>query len=79
MRIESLELLPLGSSEIGDTWDLIRKYHIYQADALQLVQCLHSKADRLVSADKALLGIAQQEGLHSIDIEDPEETARLGY
>ena len=32
--VEALELLsPANSSELAETWNLIRRHHIYQADA----------------------------------------------
>ena len=77
MRIEALELLPVRSSELSETWDLIRRYHIYQADAVQMVACARSKADRLVSADKTLLEIADKEGIPSVNIEDAGEIMKL--
>jgi predicted nucleic acid-binding protein len=60
MRVEALELLPVNSSDLSETWDLIRRYHNYQGDAVQIVACAHSKADRLISADKMLLEIAEK-------------------
>jgi uncharacterized protein len=77
MRIEALELLPVSSSELSDTWDLIRRYHIYQADAVQVVACARSKADKLVSADKTLLEIAEKEGIPSANVENAGEMTRL--
>ena len=70
MRIEALELLPVGSSELSETWDLIRRYHIYQGDAVQIIACKSSKADKLISADKMLLDVAEKEGLPSVNVED---------
>jgi predicted nucleic acid-binding protein len=77
MRIEALELLPVHSSELSETWDLIRKYHIYQGDAVQIVACVRSKADKLVSADKTLLEIAKKEGIPSVNIENAGEMREL--
>lgn len=73
MRIEALELLPVSSSTLSETWDLVRKYHIYQADALQIVSCMRLGTDTLLSADKALLEAAENEGLSSVNIEDAQD------
>ena len=69
-RMEYLELIPLDSAGISDTWDLIRRYHIYQADALQIVSCRRASTDIFVSADKGLLQVARHEGLKPVDVED---------
>lgn len=73
LRIEALELLPVNSSALSETWDLVRKHHIYQADALQIVSCIRSKADALLSADKILLKAAEKEGLSFANIENAHE------
>ncbi len=78
MRIEALELLPINSSGLSDAWDLIRRHHIYQGDAIQIVSCAASKADKLVSADKMLLEIAEKEGIRSANIEDAREMKLRG-
>ncbi len=69
MKIDSLELLPAGSTELADAWGLVRRHHIYQADALQIVACARSRADRLVSADGGLLEAAKAEGIAIANIE----------
>jgi uncharacterized protein len=77
MRIETLELLPLSSSELSETWDLIRRYHICQGDAVQVVACARSKADKLISADKMLLEVAEKEGITSVNVEDAHAMGEL--
>ncbi len=77
MRIDALELLPVNSIGLSDTWGLIRKYHIYQGDAIQIVTCVGSKADKLVSADRMLLEIAEKEGIPSVNVEDGSEMEKL--
>jgi uncharacterized protein len=77
MRIEALELLPVSSSELSETWDLIRRHHIYQGDAVQVVACARSKADKLISADKMLLEVAEKEGITSVNVEDAHAMEEL--
>ncbi len=75
-QIEALELLPLNSFALSETWDLIRKHHIYQADAVQILECKRSRADALLSADKPLLEVGENEGLATVDIEDAGQVER---
>lgn len=77
LRIEALHLLAVDSSELADTWGLVRKHHIYQGDALQLVACVRSNASALVSADKTLLEAARKEGITSANIESPREMSDI--
>jgi predicted nucleic acid-binding protein len=70
IRIEALELLPVSSSELSETWDLIRRYHLSQGDAVQIIACKSSTADKLISADKLLLEVAEKEGIPSVNVED---------
>jgi uncharacterized protein len=76
VRIEALELLNVSPMVLTETWELIRKYHIYQADAVQIVACRRSGADILISADKALLQAAEREGLTTVNIENAREVQR---
>jgi uncharacterized protein len=77
MRIESLELLPASSPVRAETWDLIRRHHIYEAEAVQIVSCARLKADRLVSADRTLLEVAELEGIATANIEDEKSPSDL--
>ena len=71
-RIEGLELLPVSSAAISDAWSLVKKHHIYQADALQIVSCSKAGARSILSADRQLLEAAGKEGLEPVNIEDPQ-------
>ena len=73
IAIDALQVMPVNSSALSDSWDLIGKHHIYQADALQIVSCKRSKADILVTADRSLLETAMKEDALSINVEDFEE------
>lgn len=63
----------MSSSTLSERWDLVRKYHIHQADALQIVSCMRLGTVTLLSADKALLEAAENEGLSSVNIEDAQD------
>ena len=76
LKFEALELLNLNSAILTESWELIRKYHMYQADALQIVECRRGGADLLVSADKALLQVAEREGLTGVNVENESEVRK---
>ncbi|MHB8568375.1 MAG: type II toxin-antitoxin system VapC family toxin [Nitrososphaerales archaeon] len=65
VTMRKINILPAGSKVLASSWDLILKYHIYQADALQLVTARRAGCDLFVSADKKLLDCAKLERLFS--------------
>ena len=69
-KIEALNLVPIDQATLSDTWDLVRRHHLYQADALQIVSSKAAGAETFVSADAHLLEAAKSEGLSPVDIED---------
>lgn len=73
LMLESLSTIPVNASVLSDTWGLVERYHIYQADALQIVSCKKSQADLFLSADRALLDVARKESLTSVDVESVSE------
>jgi predicted nucleic acid-binding protein len=54
MRLKTLEVIPVHTPILTDTWDTVMTYHIYEADALQISTCKHTKNDALISADETL-------------------------
>ena len=75
-KFEALQLLNVSSGALTESWELVRKHHVYQADALQIVECKRAGADMLISADRALLRAAESEGLTSINIENASEVRK---
>jgi len=73
MMLEALNTVPVNSSVLSDSWDLIERHRIYQADALQIVSCKRSQADLLLSADGLLLDAAKEENIPSVNIENFDE------
>ena len=57
----SLSILKL----LMTAWSLIEKYHIYEADALQLLSAKHVNSERFYTADTSLHEIALKENLKS--------------
>jgi hypothetical protein len=60
------------AERINETYALVVRHHIYQADALQIATCRISGSSVLLSADKKLLVAAKTEGLEALDIETDE-------
>ena len=77
MILDVLDPIPVDSSILSDCWKLIEAYHIYQSDALQIVSCRNSKASFLLSADRSLIQVANQEGIEAIDIENFNDVKRI--
>lgn len=69
IHLGSMQVLPLALDTLIETYMLELKYHIYQADALQIATCKLSNAKLLLSADKQLLNAARGEGIETLDIE----------
>ena len=65
-RLGVLDLVPVHSTLLADSWGIIQKYHIYQADALQLVSAKYEAVEEFYTADKRLHKVALEEGLNSI-------------
>ena len=61
-------VIPLRINILKNSWKIIERYHIYIADALQIVSAKHVNADGLISSDKCLLDIAKQEGINTIPL-----------
>jgi predicted nucleic acid-binding protein len=70
--IETRRLLRLGVSMLVpvklliESWGIIEKYHIYEADALQIASAKLVKATQFFTGDKRVYEIASTEGLKSI-------------
>lgn len=60
-----------------ETWPLILKEHIYEADALQIQTCVYSGSDVLLSSDKNLVSAAQKAGLKAVNIKDENRVREL--
>jgi len=61
-----LEIVPVHSMLLADSWEIIERHHIYQADALQIVSAKYESAHEFYTADKRLSEIARKEGLRTV-------------
>ncbi len=66
LRLKVLRVVPLKARILLDTWLLIEKHHLYEADALQIVTARYVNADSLYTGDKKLHEIAVNEGIKSV-------------
>jgi predicted nucleic acid-binding protein len=78
IRLGSLQIMPITSTSLSNSWLIITRHHIYEADALQITTSLETKCDFLFSADVDLVRIAEKEGIKAINIEAEPERA-LGF
>lgn len=76
IRLGSMSILPLTVDTLIETYALVLKHHIYQADALQIASCKTTPSRLFLSADKKLLRAAKAEGVEAFDIETDQEQIR---
>jgi len=67
MRLSSLTVMPIASKMVVESWPLIHKYHIYEADALQIITSKYSESEVIITADESLATAAKSEGLKSFN------------
>jgi predicted nucleic acid-binding protein len=63
VTMRKLEVRPMGARVLSKSRELVLKYHIYQADAVQLASAKQAGAQLFVSADRKLLDCAKLERL----------------
>jgi predicted nucleic acid-binding protein len=65
IKLRLIKVIPVSTGLLKQSWSLIEKYHIYQADALQLLSAKHVNSDRFYTSDVSLHEIALKEDLKS--------------
>ncbi|MEM1611334.1 MAG: type II toxin-antitoxin system VapC family toxin [Sulfolobales archaeon] len=65
LKLGVLRLIPIRSKLLAQTWKLIERYHIYEADALQIVSAKLINAQEFYTGDQKLYEVAIKEGLNS--------------
>jgi predicted nucleic acid-binding protein len=73
IRLKTIEVIPVHTQILTDTWNLLMTHHIYEADALQMATCMHSKNDALISSDEKLVQISRKTGLKALQIPKDEQ------
>ncbi len=67
-KLNILKIIPVRTKLLISSWKLIEKYHIYEADALQIVSAKYVNADQFMTGDKQLYEIALKEELKGIHV-----------
>ncbi|MEM0050080.1 MAG: type II toxin-antitoxin system VapC family toxin [Candidatus Bathyarchaeia archaeon] len=65
VRLGVLFIVGMRRSILRDSWRLVERYNIYQADALQVASAKSVKAEQFFVADRNLHEVALKEGLNS--------------
>jgi len=62
-RLGLLKIIPLRLNIVIESWKIVEKHDIYEADAIQIASAKHIKASEFYTADKKLCDIASKEGV----------------
>ncbi|OYT56197.1 MAG: PIN domain nuclease, partial [Desulfurococcales archaeon ex4484_217_2] len=65
VKLGQLIVVPLKTKIIKESWKLIEKHHIYEADAIQITTAKHINAAQFLTGDKKLHEIAEKEKINS--------------
>jgi len=65
IKLGVAKVVPVRSKLLTQSCLLIEKYHIYEADALQIVSAKNLGADQLLSGDRRLVDVSQEEGINA--------------
>jgi len=77
LRLKVLEIFPVLTPILIESWPLILGEHIYEADALQIQTCIFSNSNVLLSADKELINIALRTGIKAVNVIDENRVKKL--
>ena len=66
LRLRLLRIVPVKARLLLQAWSLVEKYHVYEADALQVVSAKYVGALRLYTGDEQVHGMSLGEGVSSI-------------
>lgn len=73
MRLKTIEIIPVQTTILANTWNLILKYHLYEADALQISACSFNNNDALLTSDEKLTQTSRKAGIKTIQIPKDEQ------
>ena len=65
-KLGQLLVIPLKTKILKESWKLIEKHHIYEADAIQIATAKHINATQFLTGDRKLHEIAENEKINSI-------------
>jgi len=66
IRLGAAEVAPVRSKWLAQSWALVEEYHIYQADALQIVAAKNMAVDQLLSGDQRLIEVSRKADINGI-------------
>lgn len=72
-KLMMLEVVPLTFDLLSEAWKIVLQYHVYEADAIQIVTAKNLDAAIFLSADQKLLEVAAKENMNAINVELEEE------
>ncbi len=67
VRAGSTRILPVAGKLLTSSWQILRRQHIYAADALQVASCKETDCDLFLTGDRRLLQAARTEGANGLD------------
>ena len=65
MKLGSLLIVPLKIRILKESWKLIERHHIYEADAIQITSAKYVNSVEFLTGDRRLHEVALKEGLKS--------------
>lgn len=65
-RLHRVILVSISPTILKKSIEIVLKYHIYIADALQIASAIKTKSKTFVTADKKLEHVARMEGLNTL-------------
>jgi len=74
-RLDALIVHPITASAIAESWTLVVKHHIYEADALQISTCKEVGCNLFLGADKRLITVASAEEMKALNVESEQDEA----
>ena len=76
VAMRKVNVLPIGSRVLSRSRELTLKYHIYEADALQLASAEQLQAKLFVCADRKLIDCAKSEQMDAMNPEKDYDKIR---
>ena len=63
IKLGVAKIIPVKTKLLTQSWLLVEKYHIYEADALQVSSAKNLGVDQLLSGDRRLVDVCREEGV----------------
>jgi len=72
-KLHQLEIIPLDVKIVVDSMEIILQYHIYEADAIQIVSSRYRNCELFITADKLLVKVARDLKLNAFNVEKEQK------